>query len=173
MTQYTPVLLSGENPSPVSHPPHLNGDVWRSALIPFCAFKTDLNMSQNSLGISRNHLTIPGITFPLYSSFLEGQLCYKLALNETSVQGIKMNWSCFWITTKIGPYKDLQQRIRLASLQEIRSILTQLLKVSTVCMQKSKLTPCHPLSVLAEEFTRCRLLRELLPLDERHCDVEL
>ena len=43
--------------------------------------------------MSRNSLALPGITFPLCSSFLpavlEGQLCYKLTLNETSGQGKK------------------------------------------------------------------------------------
>ena len=77
-------MLSGLDLSPVSHPPHLNKDDWNSALIPVCAFKTDLN-------ISRNPLALPGITFPLCSSFLptilEGQLCYKLRLNKTSGQG--------------------------------------------------------------------------------------
>ena len=86
----------------MSHPPHLNRDDWSSALIPFCAFKTDSNISRNSLSIpgisfkadfnfSRNPLSLPGITFPVCSSFLptilEGQLCYKLTLNETSGQG--------------------------------------------------------------------------------------
>ena len=53
-------------------------------MIPFCAFKTNLNISKNSLNLS-------GITFPSCSSFtptvLEGQLCYKLALNEKSKKG--------------------------------------------------------------------------------------
>ena len=67
----------------MSHPPHLTSS-WSSALIPFCAFKTDLSMSKNSLNL-------PGITYPLCSSFLptilEGQLCYKLTLNKKSGQG--------------------------------------------------------------------------------------
>ena len=66
----------------MSHPPHLAAS-WSSALIPFCAYKTDLNFSKNALAL-------PGITFPLCSSFLptilEGQLCYKLTLNKTSGQ---------------------------------------------------------------------------------------
>ena len=43
------------------------------------------------MNISENPYTLPGITYPLCSSFqptmLEGQLCYKLTLNETSGQG--------------------------------------------------------------------------------------
>ena len=65
------------------HPPHLTS-TWSSAFIPFCAYKTDLN-------ISKNPLALPGITFPLCSAFLptilEGQLCYELKLNATSGQG--------------------------------------------------------------------------------------
>ena len=67
----------------MSHPPHLVS-TWSSALIPFCAYKTDLN-------ISRNPLALPGLSFPLCSSFLPtilgGQLCYKMTLNKTSDQG--------------------------------------------------------------------------------------
>ena len=79
-----PNSISGEDPFPVSHPPHISMDAWNSAFIPFCAFKTDLN-------ISKNPLALPGTTFPLCNSFLptilEGQLCYKLTLNMTSGQG--------------------------------------------------------------------------------------
>ena len=75
--------ILGEFSSQVSHPPHLTSP-WSSALIPFCAYKTDLN-------ISKNPLALPGITFPLCSAFLptilEGQLCYELKLNATSGQG--------------------------------------------------------------------------------------
>ena len=67
----------------MSHPPHMNSP-WGSAFIPFCAFKTDLD-------VSRNSFSLPDVTFPLCSSFqptiLEGQLCYKLTLNMTSDQG--------------------------------------------------------------------------------------
>ena len=69
----------------MSHPSHLTS-TWLSALIPFCAFKTDLNFSQNPL-------SLPGITFPLCSSFLptllDGQLCYKRTVNMKSGQGEK------------------------------------------------------------------------------------
>ena len=76
-------MLLGNDPSQVVHPPHLTS-TWSSAFIPFCAYKTDLN-------ISKNPLALPGITFPLCSAFLptilEGQLCYELKLNATSGQG--------------------------------------------------------------------------------------
>ena len=76
-------LKTGERASTISHPVHFSS-TWTSAFIPFCAFKTNLNFSKNSL-------TLPGLTFPLCSSFLptilEGQLCYKVTVNDTSGQG--------------------------------------------------------------------------------------
>ena len=67
----------------MSHPPHLRSS-WSSAFIPFCGYKTHLSITDSSFAL-------PGITFPLCSSFLptilEGQLCYKLTLNKTSGQG--------------------------------------------------------------------------------------
>ena len=67
----------------MSHPPHLTSS-WSSAFIPFCAYKTDLNVSKKSTVLKNTR-------FPLCSSFLptilEGQLCYKLTLNKTSGQG--------------------------------------------------------------------------------------
>ena len=66
----------------MSHPPHLASS-WSSAFIPFCAFKTNLNISKKSTVLKNTR-------FPLCSSFLptilEGQLCYKLTLNKTSGQ---------------------------------------------------------------------------------------
>ena len=57
---------------------------WSSAFIPFCAYKTDLN-------ISKNALALPGLTFPLCNMFLPtilgGQLCYKLTPEDKSGQG--------------------------------------------------------------------------------------
>ena len=77
------LTFSGENSTQVSHPPHLTSS-WSSAFIPFCAYKTDLNFSKESIALKSTR-------FPLCSSFLptilEGQLCYKLTLNETSGQG--------------------------------------------------------------------------------------
>ena len=67
----------------MSHPPHLKNS-WSSAFIPFCAYKTHLDFSQNSFAPR-------GISFPLCSSFvptiLEGQLCYELKLNKTRLSG--------------------------------------------------------------------------------------
>ena len=76
-------MVSGQNAFQASHPPHLTS-TWSSALIPFCAYKTDLDMSKNTPFLS-------GLTYPICSSFLptllEGQFCYQLTLNMTSGQG--------------------------------------------------------------------------------------
>ena len=75
----------GKDPSLLSHSPHITS-TGHSALIPFCAYKTDMNFSQNPL-------SLPGITFPFCSSFLptllDGHLCYKLTLDKKSGQGKK------------------------------------------------------------------------------------
>ena len=76
-------VLSGELSWSSHHPQHLTKS--RSfALIPFCAYKTDLNFS-------KSNIELPGVSFPVCSSFLptilEGQLCYKLMLNKKSGQG--------------------------------------------------------------------------------------
>ena len=78
------ILLIGQSNGQASHPPHLRNDVL-SSFIPFCAFKSDLTMSKPS------PVWLPGISFPLCSSFLptilEGQLCYKIQVNATADQG--------------------------------------------------------------------------------------
>ena len=78
-------MLSGEDSTEVSHPPHLTYS-GSSAFIPFCAYKNNSNLSGASL-------VLEGTNFPLCSSFLptilEGQLCYKLDLNLTSGIGIE------------------------------------------------------------------------------------
>ena len=75
--------FTGEDSYQVSHPPHLTSSL-SSAFIPFCAYKTKLNFSENSIDLN-------GTNFPICSSFmptvLEGQLCYKLELNKLSGQG--------------------------------------------------------------------------------------
>ena len=77
------IVLTGEDRLLVSHPPHI-AYPWSSALIPFCAYKTNLNFSKKATAL-------PGTKFPLCSSFLpmilEGQRCYKLDVNDYSGQG--------------------------------------------------------------------------------------
>ena len=71
----------------VTHRAHLIGKNMTSApsaLIPFCAFKSNLSMGKP---IVRH----PNLSFPVCDSFvpdiLEGQLCYTLTLKESSGKG--------------------------------------------------------------------------------------
>ena len=71
----------------ISHPPHLKPSFdSSSAFIPFCAFQSNMALS--------NHLVyMDDIVYPVCSSFqptiLEGQLCFKLQINSTSAEGKK------------------------------------------------------------------------------------
>ena len=75
--------LSLTGHSTIKHPVHLKSTL-SSAFIPFCAYQTNLNFSETKL-------TLQGLTFPICSSFtttaLEGQLCYKVTVNDSSGQG--------------------------------------------------------------------------------------
>ena len=68
-----------------NHQPHLTLSP-SSAFIPYCAFKNDLSFKNSTFDL-------PGITYPLCSSFvptiLEGQVCYKLTVTEPGSQGKK------------------------------------------------------------------------------------
>ena len=74
--------LAGFEPELSSHPPHLVSGSAVSAFIPFCAFEGQLGISEEE--VSR----MPNLNFPVCQSFvpisLDGQLCYKLAMNKTS-----------------------------------------------------------------------------------------
>ena len=70
----------------MSHPVHLKSKSRMfspSALIPYCAFKSNLTMETED-----KH---PNLSFPICTSFvpdiLEGQLCYTLNLNQTGGKG--------------------------------------------------------------------------------------
>ena len=70
----------------MSHPVHLksqSGKFSPSALIPYCAFKSELTMDSKD--------THPNLSYPICTSFvpdiLEGQLCYTMKLNRTGGKG--------------------------------------------------------------------------------------
>ena len=86
---YNNAFIEGDESVVVSHPVHLigpNRSLAPSALIPFCAFKSDLSMGKPI----HKH---PNLSFPVCDSFvpdiLEGQLCYTLKLKESSGKGKK------------------------------------------------------------------------------------
>ena len=69
----------------ITHPPHLQLEAKTgSAFIPFCAYKTNMT-------ISEPEVWLPNISFPICTSFkptiLEGQLCYKVQVKAPSGQG--------------------------------------------------------------------------------------
>ena len=68
----------------MTHPPHITKRDQVSAFIPLCAYSTNLL-------ISGAGFWLPNVSFPLCSSFqptiFEGQLCYKLKVNQTSGKG--------------------------------------------------------------------------------------
>ena len=78
---YIDILLAGF--SEVTYPVHLSEE-GASALIPFCAYKSDLTIVDPVKKIQ-------GISYPVCSSFhqtmLEGQHCFDLKLNRMSGQG--------------------------------------------------------------------------------------
>ena len=87
MNSYLIELMLGDAMAEISHPPHLNPNFESSsAFIPFCAFQSNMALS--------DHLKyIDDIVYPVCSSFqptiLEGQLCYKLQVNSTGAEGKK------------------------------------------------------------------------------------
>ena len=74
--------LAGFEPELSSHPAHLVSGSAVSAFIPFCGFEGQLGISEED--VSR----MPNLNFPVCKAFvptsLDGQLCYKLAMNKTS-----------------------------------------------------------------------------------------
>ena len=79
--------MLGDAMAQISHPPHLEPhSLYSSAFIPFCAFKSNMVLSDNPRRIA-------DISYPLCSLFqptlLDGQLCYKLQVNSSSAAGKK------------------------------------------------------------------------------------
>ena len=167
----------GNNSSQVSHPPHLTS-IWSSALIPFCANQTDLDMSKNSLAL-------PGITFPLCSSFLptvlEAQLCYKLTLNKTSGPGKKNE-----LMLLLDYNEDLSLQMYADHSEEVESSKktlnfdTAVEKIHSISAKIQIETLSHYTSYGGGIFTMTDVKRMTakddflkMPLNERNCEIEL
>ena len=159
----------------MSHPPHLLG-VGTSALIPFCAFKSDPIISDNPQWIQ-------GLSFPVCSSFqqtiLEDQLCYKLQLNRRSGVGKKNQ-----LLLLLDYNEDLSMQVRLNSsdsmLEPTRLNMEQKgaeegtkakIQVNTLSPiigfggGSFKLTAVKRMTV-SDDFLK-------MSLDDRDCEVEL
>ena len=81
------IIIEGVNISLVSHPPHLldqKNTASPSSFIPFCAFQSQLNISEPIT-------FLPDSSFPVCNSFtpvaLNGQLCYNIKVNMTGRNG--------------------------------------------------------------------------------------
>ena len=81
------IIIEGVNISLVSHPPHLldqKSTTSPSSFIPFCAFQSQLNISEPIT-------FLPNSIFPVCNSFtpvaLNGQLCYNIKVNMTGRNG--------------------------------------------------------------------------------------
>ena len=144
-------MVSGKNPSQSIHPPHLTSG-WSSSLIPFCAFKADLN-------VSKNPVDLPGLTFPLCSSFLptilEGQLCYQLTLNQTSDQGKENQLMLVLDYNEDRSLQTSSNQNEVADSESSRETMnfgTSIRGIQGVSA-KVKSTPCHLTLVMVEEST--------------------
>ena len=79
--------LSDSSLTESAQPPHLQRETnTGSSFIPFCAYKTNMAISETKVWLSN-------ISFPICTSFkptiLEGQLCYKIQVNATGGLGKK------------------------------------------------------------------------------------
>ena len=171
----------GKDSSQMSHPPHLVS-TWSSALIPFCAYKTDLN-------ISRNPLALPGISFPLCSSFLPtilgGQLCYKLTLDKPSSQWKENQLMLVLdynedrsLQTKSNKNDDEVHEREFSSTTMNFGTATKSLDGSLAKVQVNTLSPyVHfgggrcTMTAVKRMTAKSDFLK--MPLSERRCEVEL
>ena len=172
-------MVLGDDPTHVSHPPHLTS-TWSSAFIPFCAYKTDLN-------ISKNPFTLPGITFPLCSAFLptilEGQLCYELKLNTTSGQGRRNQ---LWFVLDYNEDRSLRissEDKKVADLLLSKGTMNFDDAVESIQGRKPKvhigtLSPYTHFGGWIYKMTDVKRMRAQdafleMPLAQRNCEVEL
>ena len=137
------------------------------------------------LNISKKSLTLPGITFPLCSSFLptvlEGQLCYELKLNDTSGQGkenelmllLDYNDDLSLHTTEKGNRSEKFSKEKLNFNRAIESIQGKSAKI-----QINTLSPyvgfgggIYMMTVVKRMTAKKDFLK--MPLKERNCEVEL
>ena len=135
----------------MSHPPHLTS-TWSSAFIPFCAYKA-------ALEISKNPLTLPGITFPLCSAFLptilEGQLCYELKLNTTSGQGRRNELMFVLDYNEVQSLQGVSAKVHIGTLTSYEHYGRGIFTMTDVKRMKAK-----------DAFLQ-------MPLAQRDCEVEL
>ena len=169
--------ISEEDSSQVSHPPHLTSS-WSSAFIPFCAYKTNLSISEISF-------SVPGTNFPLCSSFLptilEGQLCYKLTLDKTSGQG-KENELMLLLdynedrslqisSNKSKPVKSSDKTLSFATAVESIQGGSAKIQINTLSPYVGFGGGIYMMTVVKRMTAKKDFLK--MPLKDRNCEVEL
>ena len=151
---------------------------WSSAFIPFCAYKTDLNFTKDPL-------LLYGSDFPLCSSFLptilEGQLCYKLSLNEFSGRG-KANE--LMLLLDYNEERSLQvcsnknDNVKLSNKTLNFDTAVESIQSSSAKIQINTLSPSVNfgggvfLLAIVKRITATADFLEM-PLKDRNCEVEL
>ena len=161
----------------VSHPVHLknkNNDFSPSALIPFCAFKSNLTMESED--------THPNLSFPICTFFvpdiLEGQLCYTFKLKESGGKGkrnglmllIDLNTHLNFETTP-----KIERTIEDKSKLSLDTELTR--RDSSAKIQINAMSPFTaygPGTYMMSSVKRMKATKEFLGMDEdvRYCKEE-
>ena len=160
--------------SEVTHPVHLSEE-GASALIPFCAYQSDL-------AIVDPVKKIRGISYPVCSSFhqtmLEGQLCFDLKLNKMSGQG-KYNELMLILDynedRSIQPKHQTEEylmnstKLRLDTLKSLEDSEAKV-QINTL----STFTGFGGGSYKMTDVKRMTTTSDFLhmPMDKRHCKVE-
>ena len=159
------------------HPPHLTS-TWSSALIPFCAYQTDLSISENKVAL-------PGLTFPLCSSFfptiLEGQLCYKLTLNKTSGQGKRIELlllldynedrSLQTSSNKDERFNSSKQSLNFDTAVESIQGVSSKIHINTLSPYIGFGGGTYKMTVVKRMTAKGDFLK--MPLEDRKCEVEM
>ena len=164
----------------ITHPPHLHGETQTgSSFIPFCAYKTNMT-------ISEPEVWLPNISFPICTSFkptiLEGQLCYKIQVNATSGLGNQNELAL------LVDYQD-ELSIHSPTKQEKKQKHNEnsaLLNFNTVDSANTEVAKVHidtlssfmgfgggnyEMTVVKRMTAKEDFLK--MPLKERNCEVEL
>ena len=135
--------------------------------------------------MSQNPLALPGITFPLCSSFLptilEGQLCFKLTLNKTSGQGkrnevmLLLDYNEDWCLQKFSTKDKVEESsgttLNFGTAVESIQGLHAKVHISTLSPYIGFGGGIYKMSVVKKMTSTDDFLK--MPLEDRQCEVEL
>ena len=169
--------LSGEISNVVSHPVHLKSQTSKfspSALIPYCAFKSNLTMETED-----KH---PNLSFPICTSFvpdiLEGQLCYTLKLNWTGGKGKRNGLMLLLDLNHQRSFETTLQKDQTIEDISQMSLDTELSRRDTSAkIQINAMSPTKEYGHGTYKMTsvkRMRATRDFLGMDQgaRNCELE-